>query len=130
MGSCWMHGFSQFLFSLLPLTERAGSRVGCSDWPVVVEEEQDSNREERAAGGAGGAYQGGGEALAASAGAAVCRGLGAVGTAEESDARTGSCWEKPSPDTEGRLSAISSDHLSLLTIRTGWPKLDLPSCGR
>lgn len=68
MGSCWMHGFSQSLFSLLSLTERAGSRVGCSDWPVVVEEEQDTNREERAAGGTGGAYQGGGEALAASAG--------------------------------------------------------------
>ena len=63
-----MHGFSQSLFSLLSLTERAGSRVGCSDWPVVVEEEQDTNREERAAGGTGGAYQGGGEALAASAG--------------------------------------------------------------
>lgn len=52
-----------FLISALPLpsTERAGFRIGCSDWPVVVEEEQDPHREERAAGGAGGAHPGGGE---------------------------------------------------------------------
>lgn len=108
MGSCWMHGFSQFLFSLLPLTERAGSRVGCSDWPVVAEEEQDTNREERAAGGAGGAYQGGGEALAASAGAWVPWGQPKKVMLEQAPV-----GKSPAHTQRADFSAISSDHLCL-----------------
>lgn len=62
---CWLLQEAQVFFdsllSLLPFTERARFRVGCSDWPVVVEEEQDPHGAERATGGAGGAHQGGGE---------------------------------------------------------------------
>ena len=38
--------------------------------------------------------------------------------------------KSPAQTQRADFSAISSDHLSLLTMRTGWPKLDLPSCGQ
>ena len=67
-GLCWLLQEARvfFFFNLilpLPFTERAGFRIGCPDWPVIVEEEQDPHREERASGGAGGTHQGGGEEL-------------------------------------------------------------------